>query len=88
MPASLTILLDDDTFAKLDALASETNRPRDWHIIRAIEDYVEVSTWQVASIKEGIAQADRGEFATDEEVNAVFTGLRAKLRDPSAGNGP
>jgi len=31
-----------------------------------------VQAWQIADIKAGLAEADRGEFATEEEVNAVF----------------
>jgi predicted transcriptional regulator len=29
--------------------------------------------WQIAEIKAALLEADRGEFATDEEVAAVFT---------------
>jgi len=32
-----------------------------------------LNDWQIAEIKKGLAEADRGEFATDEEVAAVLS---------------
>jgi predicted transcriptional regulator len=78
MTAAFTIRLDDEMLAKLDALAADTDRSRSWIAARAIEDYVALNAWQIARIKDGIAQADRGEFATDAEVRAVFDKYRTK----------
>ena len=77
MTAAFTIRLDDEVLAKLDALAADTDRSRNWIAAKAIEDYVALNAWQIARIKEGIAEADRGEFATDEEVEAVFRKYKA-----------
>lgn len=78
MTAAFTIRLNDETLAKLDALAADTDRSRNWLAAKAIENYIELNAWQIARIKEGIAQADRGEFATEEEVEAVFAKYRTK----------
>lgn len=78
MTAAFTIRLDDETLAKLDALAADTDRSRNWLAAKAIETYIELNSWQIERIKEGIAQADRGEFATKEEVEAVFAKYRTK----------
>lgn len=78
MTAAFTIRLDDEKLAKLDALAADMDRSRSWIAAKAIEDYVALNAWQIEQIKEGIAQADRGEFATDEEVQAVFDKYRMK----------
>jgi predicted transcriptional regulator len=78
MTAAFTIRLDDEMLAKLDALAADTDRSRSWIAARAIEDYVALNAWQIARIKDGIAEADRGEFATDVEVRAVFDKYRTK----------
>lgn len=77
MTAAFTIRLDDEMLAKLDALAADTDRSRSWIAAKAIQDYVELNAWQIQRIKEGIAEADRGEFATDEEVEAVFNKYKA-----------
>ncbi len=78
MTAAFTIRLDDETLAKLDALAADTDRSRNWLAAKAIENYVELNAWQIARIKEGVAEADRGAFATDQEVEAVFARYRTK----------
>ncbi len=78
MPAAFTIRLDDQMLAKLDALAADTDRSRSWLAAKAIENYVELNALQIARIKDGIAEADRDEFASDEEVEAVFAKYRAK----------
>jgi predicted transcriptional regulator len=79
MTAAFTIRLDDETLAKLDALAADTDRSRNWLAARAIENYVELNSWQIARIKEGIAQADRGEFATEEELDAIEAEIQARI---------
>ncbi len=78
MTAAFTIRLDDEMLAKLDALAADTDRSRSWIAAKAIESYVELNAWQIAKIKEGIAQADRGEFATEEELDEMFDKFRTK----------
>lgn len=78
MTAAFTIRLDDETLAKLDALAADTDRSRNWLAAKAIENYVELNAWQIARTKEGVAEADRGAFATDQEVEAVFAKYRTK----------
>ena len=78
MTAAFTIRLDDETLAKLDALAADTDRSRSWLATKAIETYVELNAWQVEQIKAGLAEADRGEFATEQEVEAVFAKYRTK----------
>ncbi|PZU86494.1 MAG: CopG family transcriptional regulator [Chelatococcus sp.] len=79
MTAAFTIRLDDDKLAKLDALAADMDRSRSWIAAKAIENYVELNAWQIAQIKAGIAEADRGEFATEEELNAIEAEIQAKI---------
>lgn len=52
----------------LDDLAEATERPISWHVARALENYVELNRWQVAAIKEGLAQMRRGEVVPAEDV--------------------
>jgi predicted transcriptional regulator len=79
MTAAFTIRLDDETLAKLDALAADTDRSRNWLAAKAIENYIELNSWQIARIKEGIAQADRGEFATEDELDAIEAEIQARI---------
>lgn len=68
MTAAFTVRLDETTLGALDQLAAKTDRTRSWLVTRAVQDYVDLNAWQVAKIEEGIAAADRGDFATDEEM--------------------
>jgi len=34
--------------------------------------YLQTEQWQVQDIQAGLSEADRGEFASDAEVEAVF----------------
>jgi len=36
-------------------------------------DGISLNDWQIAEIKAALLEADRGDFATDEEVAAVFS---------------
>lgn len=82
MTAAFTIRLDDEMLAKLDALAAETDRSRSWIAARAIQDYVELNAWQIDQIKAGMAEADRGEFATEAELDAIEAEIQAKIDNP------
>ncbi|MCQ4191703.1 CopG family ribbon-helix-helix protein [Methylocystis suflitae] len=71
MPAPFTVRLDESTLNALDHLAQKTDRSRNWLISRAVEDFVALNAWQLGKIEAGIAAADRGEFASDEELARV-----------------
>ncbi|MGO4283821.1 CopG family ribbon-helix-helix protein [Bosea sp. TAB14] len=79
MTAAFTIRLDDEVLAKLDALAADTDRSRSWLATKAIETYVELNAWQVEQIKAGLAEADRGEFVTEADLDAIEAEIQAKI---------
>ena len=55
-----------------EALAKATARTKSFLAIDALTHYVQSESWQIHDIHEGIKEADAGEFATDEQVKAVF----------------
>jgi len=71
MPAPFTVRLDESTLNALDHLAEKTDRSRNWLVARAVEDFVAVNAWQLDKIEAGLAAANRGEFAADEELAHV-----------------
>jgi predicted transcriptional regulator len=79
MTAAFTIRLDDETLAKLDALAADTDRSRNWLAAKAIENYVELNAWQIEQIKAGLAEADRGEFVSEADLDAIEAEIQAKI---------
>jgi predicted transcriptional regulator len=76
MASTVTVELDDGTLAALDEIAETTERSRTSLVTLAVQNYVELNAWHVEKIKAGIAAADRGDFASDEELER----LRAKFR--------
>jgi predicted transcriptional regulator len=71
MTAAFTVRLDDTVLRDLDRLAAKTERSRNWLVSQAVQEYVNVNAWQLERIEEGIAAADRGDFATEAEVARV-----------------
>ncbi|HSF96122.1 MAG TPA: CopG family transcriptional regulator [Thermohalobaculum sp.] len=74
--ATLSFRTDETVRDRLDRLAESRRRDRSFLINEAIERYFEIEDWQEARIREGISEADRGEFASDDEVEAVFAKWR------------
>ncbi|MCL1471098.1 CopG family ribbon-helix-helix protein [Argonema antarcticum] len=67
--------LDSEKKAALDAIAAVLERDRSYILNEAIDLYLKMHQWQIEEIQRSIAEADADEFATDEEVQAVFTRL-------------
>ena len=70
---TMTVRLGEEVKERLDRLAKRTSRSRSWLAAEAISSYVEHQEWQLGEITKGIAEADAGEFASDEEVAAVVS---------------
>ena len=70
--ATISAKLEPSVAKKLDLLAKATARSRSFLVAEAIESYVEDQAWQIEAIKEGIKEADRGNFATDKEAKKTF----------------
>jgi predicted transcriptional regulator len=73
---TMSFRTENSTRDRLDRLAGAERRDRSFLINEAIEQYLDQSDWQEAQIRAGIEEADRGEFATEEEVEAVFAKWR------------
>lgn len=68
---SMSMRLPTELAEQLGALAEATGRTKSFLAVQAIQDFVEREAWQVAEIKKGLAEADAGDFATDEETAAL-----------------
>jgi predicted transcriptional regulator len=66
------VRLPEDLYNQIEALASATARTKSYLTIDALNDYVQRESWQIRDIHEGIREADAGEFATEDQVKAVF----------------
>ena len=72
MSATMTIRLETGLKDRLEKLAEATQRSKSFLAAEAIRDFVDVNEWQVGEIREALAEADRGDFASKERVEEVF----------------
>lgn len=71
MTVTLSLRVPTETIEQLGQLAEATGKSRNFIAVQAMQDFIEREAWQVAEIRQAIEEADAGEFATDEAVNAM-----------------
>jgi len=69
---NVTVRLEQDTVKFLDDLGKSRDRDRSYLIKEALNSYISLHKWQLDEIKKAIAEADAGDFATEEEMEALF----------------
>ena len=76
----LSVRLTPELKDRLDSLAAALDRPRNWVVNRALEDYAAAQAWQIGEIKRGLAAAEAGDFAEPADVKAAFGAFRRRRR--------
>lgn len=69
---STSFRVSKDKIERIDAIATSMGRSRNWLLNKALDDILDHQAWFVAEVQKGIAAADKGEFASPEEVTAIF----------------
>lgn len=67
----MSMRLPDELTNQLDMLAAATGRTKSFLAGQAIRDFIERESWQIAEITNAINEANNGDFASDDEVNAI-----------------
>lgn len=70
--STVTARLSEETALKLDQLAQTTKRSKSFLVAQALEHFLEEQSWQVAQVRESLARADAGAFASSTEVQDAF----------------
>lgn len=68
MAEQFSLRLSKDTKDKLQALAEATGRTKAFLAQDAIEKYLELESWQIRAIQEGIKAADEGKVVPYEVI--------------------
>ena len=68
----LTLRLERRLKARLDRLAKATDRSRAWLAAEAVRHYLENNEWQIAAIREGVREAERGRLVGHERLKAKW----------------
>lgn len=73
-PSSRTInvRVPAELYQQLEDLARATARTKSFVTLEALTTYLAEQHWQVQDIEAGLAEAGKGDFASDAEVAAVF----------------
>ncbi len=72
---NIAFQLDGKKRAALDAIAADLKQDRSYVINEAIDLFLDLYQWQITEIQQSLAEAEAGDFATPEEVRAVFAKL-------------
>jgi RHH-type transcriptional regulator, rel operon repressor / antitoxin RelB len=72
MSSTMTIRLDDDVKQRLELLSEATHRSKSYLAAEAIRDFINLNEWQISEIKEALEEADKEDFASEEEVSSIF----------------
>jgi predicted transcriptional regulator len=65
-----TIRLTPELDEQVAKIAEALNRPKSWIIEQAVKDFVALQEWHLATIEEGIRDADAGRVAPHDDVTA------------------
>jgi RHH-type transcriptional regulator, rel operon repressor / antitoxin RelB len=68
----VTLRLDLKLSDQLDQLAGATQRSRSFLLAEAIREYVALNEWQIEETKKAIVEANRGDFASEKEVQQTL----------------
>lgn len=80
MSTTMTVRLEDDLKERLERLAESTKRSKSFLAAEAIREFVELNEWQVRETRAALKEADAGDFASDEEVDAIAAKWNAQAR--------
>jgi RHH-type transcriptional regulator, rel operon repressor / antitoxin RelB len=80
MSEVMTIRVDRKTKSRLEKLAKAMDRTKSYVAAEAIRAYIDLNEWQISEIKAALKEADAGDFASDEEVEAVMGKWRRGAR--------
>ena len=75
---TMTVRVEARMRKALDGIAVALERDRTYVVNQALEAYVEVHQWQIDHIRQGLREADAGNFLSDAEVKRRIGRLRRK----------
>lgn len=69
---TINVRLPETLYKQIEDIAKATARTKSFLAIVALTKYVQRESWQVNDIRQGLDEADVGDFASSKEVEAVF----------------
>ena len=75
---TMTVRIEPETRDALDAIAAALDRDRTYVVNEALASFIETHRWQIEHIRQGLREAEAGEFASESQVKRVLGRLRRK----------
>lgn len=69
---AFSVRTDRKKVAKLDKLAKQMDRSRNYLVNQAIDQFLDLHAWQIERVKEGMKAADEGRFTGESELERIF----------------
>lgn len=69
---TMTIRLEPELKSRLDKLSAVTHRSKSFLAAEAVREFIELNEWQIEEIKRAVKEADAGDFASNQQAQAVF----------------
>jgi predicted transcriptional regulator len=69
---AFSVRTDRKKVAKLDKLAKQMDRSRNYLVNQAIDQLLDLHAWQIERVKEGMKAADEGRFTGEPELERIF----------------
>jgi RHH-type rel operon transcriptional repressor/antitoxin RelB len=67
---NISLELEPEVDARLTTVADTLHRSRAWVVEQAIKEFLDLQSWQLAAIRQGLDEADAGKLIPHEEVVA------------------
>ena len=73
--ATLTVRIDPEKKAELDAIAAARDRDRSYLVKEALREYLEVQRWHMEHLQQGLREADAGIFVSEAKMKKTIARL-------------
>jgi predicted transcriptional regulator len=74
---NVTVRISNKTQKKLDDVAANMDRSRNWIVNEAIESYLNIYEWQENRIKERLKKSEKGgKFYTGDQVDKIVESFK------------
>lgn len=76
----MSLRIPDEIADTLANLAKATGRSKSYLALDALREYLAREAWQIDEIQKALKEADAGDFASAEEINAIAEKWNANAR--------
>ena len=77
---NFSVRTENGKLDEIDAIAKAQDRSRNYVVNQAIDHYLDEERQWIAEVKKGLAAAEAGDFASEDEVDNLFNNIENTAR--------